>query len=58
MYGRVRSQLTHEYVQKSTSTTLPRSRSAVSRSELIQTFPLSIADRALCVGCTVDIWAS
>src|SRR5947208_10412433 len=33
-YGSVRNQLTHVYVQKSTSTTLPRRPSAVSGGEL------------------------
>src|SRR2546426_12630527 len=33
MYGSVRNQLTHVYVQKSTSTTLPRRPSAVSGGE-------------------------
>src|SRR5215467_11071515 len=35
-YGSVRSQLTHVYVQKSTTTTLPRRPSGVSGGELIQ----------------------
>src|SRR3954454_17901121 len=34
MYGSVRSQLTHEYVQNWTATTRPRSAAAVSGSEL------------------------
>src|SRR5215813_15258579 len=37
-YGAVRIQLTHVYSQKSTSTTLPRSASAVSGGELTHRF--------------------
>src|SRR5919198_2342753 len=48
-YGRVRSQLTHEYVQKSTATTRPRSPSAVSGSELSQRAARSSAERRLWV---------
>src|SRR3954471_10605559 len=47
MYGRVRSQLTHEYVQTSTRTTRPRSASAVSGSEVSQPGAASSAVSAL-----------
>src|SRR3954468_9347659 len=46
-YGSVRSQLTHEYVQKSTATTWPRSAAAVSGSEFSQTGAASSAASAL-----------
>ena len=46
----MRSQLTHEYVQKSTSTTRPRRAAAVSGSELSQTPAPSSADSALSSG--------
>ena len=49
-YGSVRSQLTHEYVQKSMRTSVPRSLRAVSGSELSQTGARSSAESGLWVG--------
>src|SRR5919107_1427518 len=46
-YGSVRSQLTHEYVQTSTTTTRPARASAVSGSELSHTGARSSGVRAL-----------